>query len=180
MKKQNTRRGFTLIELLVVVLIIGILAAVALPQYQKTVEKSRSIQALTLIKAIGQAQTVHRLETGEYVRSLADLDVAVPCDGNGKWHTTGLWDTCSIGDWSLSIAGSPDYITQSAVDIGRWQGSYAGAGFLYLLGNISWGDEGTIVCVERRTSGVVFGKNKWDFVRNCQIVLNTMCGNSKI
>ena len=49
-------KAFTLIELLVVVLIIGILAAVAVPQYQKAVERSRATQALILMRPLIQAQ----------------------------------------------------------------------------------------------------------------------------
>ena len=56
--------GFTLIELLVVVLIIGILASVALPQYEKAVEKSRAANAFQTIKSINDAQKVANLEKG--------------------------------------------------------------------------------------------------------------------
>ena len=56
--------GFTLIELLVVVLIIAILSAIALPQYQKAVERSRSMEAITVLKALRNKQELCFLEYG--------------------------------------------------------------------------------------------------------------------
>jgi prepilin-type N-terminal cleavage/methylation domain-containing protein len=53
---MKNRKGFTLIELLVVIFIIGILAAIALSQYQKAVEKSHAAEALSVMKTIKQAE----------------------------------------------------------------------------------------------------------------------------
>ena len=72
--------GFTLIELLVVVLIIGILAAVAVPQYQKAVEKSRAMEVLSLLSSVNQAQQVFHLAQGFFTNNLNELDISFPYD----------------------------------------------------------------------------------------------------
>lgn len=72
------KQGFTLIELLVVVLIIGILSAIALPQYEKAVDKARGTEALTAAKTVTDSANLYFLENRKYSTNLTDLTVKAP------------------------------------------------------------------------------------------------------
>lgn len=85
------KRGFTLIELLVVVLIIGILSAVALPQYTTAVEKSRVSEALINLKHAQQARIMEYLAVGSTESSPAKDIMEL---SGGFWNADG-WGYCT-------------------------------------------------------------------------------------
>ena len=70
--------GFTLIELLVVVLIIGILAGVALPQYQTAVDKAQYGKIIPMTKALKDATEVYYMANGTYEFKIGDIDISGP------------------------------------------------------------------------------------------------------
>ena len=90
------KKAFTLIELLVVVLIIGILAAVALPQYRVAVAKSRLMQSLVIARAVYEAEEAYYLANNTYTSDVDDLDIGIGA------YTPGGGNSADAGNYYLS------------------------------------------------------------------------------
>ena len=117
-KSCSRQQGFTLIELLVVVLIIGVLASVALPQYQVSVEKSRAVRAVALGRALLDSQERYALANGTNTADIDELDVDIPYTtksvSSGKisyktsnatfsLYTSGNACVIGGGDWAIDL-----------------------------------------------------------------------------
>ena len=121
----NGTKAFTLIELLVVVLIIGILAAVAVPQYQKTVWKSRAAQLYTDAKALQSAQQAYHMANGTYATTFDELAVEPSLNGScaGKLVNYSNATDCRAGKYSMA------FISDGTVFAIFHQGPYYHGGF---------------------------------------------------
>ena len=112
------KKAFTLIELLVVVLIIGILSAIALPQYTRSVEKSRATEAVMGVSALEKAIDIYLLENGGYPtttvrftgnnkQDVLNIDVTAGMNCNADYSCSNTYfdylSYCSSSECSISI-----------------------------------------------------------------------------
>lgn len=80
LSKKKNNEGFTLIELLVVIIIIGILAAIALPSFLNQANKARQSEASTYVGTVNRAQQAYYLENREFTDDFEALEVGLPTE----------------------------------------------------------------------------------------------------
>ena len=100
----NKRSGFTLVELAVVVVIIGVLAAFAVPRFMASVERSKAAEAFNYLASVQSAQERFHARQGTYSDSITDLDIKFTAP---KYFTVGTivaGGTSSLQDsWTLTL-----------------------------------------------------------------------------
>jgi type IV pilus assembly protein PilA len=109
--KKKGNEGFTLIELLVVIIIVGVLAAIALPSFLNQIGKARGSEAKSSIGTINRSQQAYRLGNNIFASNLTDLDAKI----TGKFYgytvtpgatagTAAVTTTVTAGNTDLKVS----------------------------------------------------------------------------
>ena len=124
--RKKEEGGFTLIELLVVIIIIGILAAIALPSFLNQASRARETEAQTNLGAINRGQQAFLLEYGFMASTAATVDV----DGDGNPDAGLKALDVGIGELEADNSVKTDFyqyaVTNTATDIGKATADPAG------------------------------------------------------
>ena len=128
--KKHRIKGFTLIELLVVVLIIGILASIALPSYNRAVLKSRMMSSLIAARELLEAQRLFYLANGTYATDFSELDISYNCSPDN----TGITVYCGSNNLVITFSNNHFMVKHKA------------SGYLGIWIDVYWAT-GRILCV---------------------------------
>jgi type IV pilus assembly protein PilA len=116
-RKNKGNEGFTLIELLVVIIIVGVLAAIALPSFLNQIGKARGSEAKSNIGTINRSQQAYRLEKGTFAAALPSLDAKI----SGKFYSY------NIGTGGVGGTAATDASVAASLAAGGDLKTYSGA-----------------------------------------------------
>ena len=146
----SASKGFTLIELLVVIVIVGVLSAVAIPQFLNQVRRSRTAEAQAALTAVGRASEVYRLDFSQYPDHYTTIKYGCPTTYCGAKQDKYMNDPWSAPNYQTPVATNISSVSPQGI---RWDTTATSNKYINASGNkiqctIGLGSQETVVATE--------------------------------
>ena len=164
------KKGFTLIELLVVVIIVAIIAAIALPQYHLSVEKTRATERLQLATHIARVQFSYYLTNNAYATDLGQLDVSFPGYPSST-KNLGIYVKNAHGEVEVKFPVTSQGRYSYSIFVGLEPRTYGGG---FRVGTISCGPSQDDIA--QKVCDSLCNGAPYDYVNNGRCIIGYMAG----